>query len=147
MVTFIILIGVSFTVMMSVILMILCRTYCCKATKSLDTVVPFDSKDKGDPKENYNILDNADSERSGRDITPINVLAVSESEDERELVPVDRKAVFIQKCRNAVETGEKIGDPDKMKQYMKIVETVMQIKFENEKPSCGLLPEIIQGGR
>jgi hypothetical protein len=35
-----------------------------------------------------------------------------------------------------------LGDVLRMKQYMKIVETVMQIKFENEKPSCGHLPEI-----
>jgi len=64
-----------------------------------------------------------------------------ESEIDREL-PLDRKALFKQKCRDSMLQGQKLGKVDRMKQYMKIVETVMIIKFENEKPSCGLLPVI-----
>lgn len=62
MLVFLILITASFCFLISTMAVITCRTHCCKA-KSLDTVVPFDSQDKS-KKEQYNILDNADSERS-----------------------------------------------------------------------------------
>ena len=45
---------------------------------------------------------------------------------------VDRKSKFIENIRTKMEKGQKLGNPLKMKQYMNIVETVLQIKHENE---------------